>query len=219
MRYFKFFTKYQTPSRMKNILFCTIVIIGYLVCPKTGNAQVAFSSQLGFNYLKINDIKILSYNTTSKVGVKLNDKFEVGGMFGYYRASWKQIGVPYYYISSVFFDSIDLLSIGVYGRFNAVSLEKLRLLIESDLIGGMETFSLDKYYRLNIFPVIQVAITPKVSFDMSFGVVGLSLISIPPDYLEVSLGQNSKSSYFYLEDNEYAGTLSAPIQFGVSVTF
>jgi hypothetical protein len=174
---------------------------------------VNLSGNLGLNYVKAGDYsKVLSYNVTPKIGFEINDNVVIGGLIGY-----SGLWLIYSDFSYELDESIGLINIGVYSRFNTTNSDKIRLLFEPALTMGIETEVSDLMISVVTVPVVQLRISEKVYFDMTLGLMGLSFVSVPNnDFLEFNFGLSNHSGLSDLGLFGVAGSTLTPLQLGLT---
>lgn len=202
---------------MKNKQFIIVFLLGLFYFSISLNAQVNLSGNLGLNYVKSGDYsKVLSYNMTPKIGFEINNNVVFGGLIGYRGFSLKYQDYYYYDIFEID-ETIGVINIGVYSRFNTTKSDKIRLLFEPALTMGIESENYDLMLSFVTVPVVQFRITEKVFFDMTLGLMGLSVVSIPDsEFLEFNFGLNNHSVVSDIGLLGIAGSTLIPIQVGLT---
>ena len=187
--------------------FATACLLGIFLVQFSLNAQVNLSGNLGLNYVKSDGAKEYFYNVTPKIGFEINDNVIIGWLVGY--SGYSQTYNGYGYYGS---ESYGMINIGLYSRFNTFGSEKIRLLIEPSFTMGIDKETTDLMINFLTVPIVQLRITEKVYFDMTFGLAGLSLLSFPDyDYLEINFGLNNDSGVLGVESQ----TLT-PLELGLT---
>lgn len=197
---------------MKKKQFIPIFLLGLLYLPLVVNAQLNISGNLGLHYLELEKDQMLYYSVTPKFGYEINDNIVIGGLIGYTGLSIKQSG--FYYDKD---ESFGVVNFGIYGRFNTTKSDKIRLIIEPTLAMGIENEDSDLMISFATVPVIQLRITEKVYFDMTLGLMGLSIFAVPGiDFWEFNFGLYNESLLYDFGLSSYTSSTLTPLQLGLT---
>lgn len=204
---------------MKNKQLLLASLIGLFILQLTSNAQVNLSGSFGVNYVKNGNYRsAFSYNLTPKIGFGINSNVEIGGFLNYSGISLEYTNNDYYDDEEIT-EKIDVTGIGVYSRFTLINSEKIRLLFEPSIQLSTAGAYSDYIIGITAVPVVQLRISEKVSFDMTLGLMGMSIVSMPSsDFLEFNLGLNNNTNLSSLGLNRYVSSAMMPLQLGFTYT-